>query len=188
VLADLAKALLDRLVCRVELEGALVGVDGVRHLVVAGFVESAEVEPDFSEVGVDADGARVGIESVVELVDVVVKDTDRAPERRVLAVAVDGLLVRLVRLPEVVRGHIGATEEVPREGVVRVCDEGRVRLRSGESRRAREAHRIPNSSSRSAPKLPGCRRELSSGGKDRRAAEGPSREQGSPGVHARMTP
>jgi len=121
VLANLTKTLLNRFVRRIELKSALVGIDSVRHLVVAGLVKSAEIEPDFGEVGVDTNGARVGVEGVVELIDVVVENTNRAPERRVLAVAVHSLLVRLVRLAEVVRCHVGATEEVPRKRVVGVC-------------------------------------------------------------------
>lgn len=76
----------------------------------------------------DSNGARVGVEGVVELVDVVVKDADGAPEGGVLAIAVDGLLVSLVGLAKVARRHVGATEQVPREGVVGVCKGARIRF------------------------------------------------------------
>ena len=121
VLSEFAKTGGDDGVAGIEGEGALVGVDSVRHLVVARLVKGAEVEPDFGEVGVDSDRARVGVEGVVELVDVVVEDADRAPEGGVLAVAVDCLLIRFVRLAKVVGRHVRAAEEVPGEGIVRIC-------------------------------------------------------------------
>lgn len=120
VLANLAQALGDGLVRRIELKRALIRVDRVCHLIVARLVQRPEVEPHLCEVWVDPDRTRVGVERVVKLVDVVVKDTDRTPERRVLAVAVHGLLVRLVSFAEVVGRHVCSSEEVPREWIVRV--------------------------------------------------------------------
>lgn len=117
---DLAKAGADDRIGGVELQGALVGVDSVRHLIVARLVERSEVEPDFSEVRVNANGAGVSVESVVELIDVVVEYSDRAPEGRVLAIPIDCLLIGLVGLAKVAGGHVGATEEVPRERIVGV--------------------------------------------------------------------
>lgn len=117
---DLLQPALDHRVVPVELDRALVGVDGVGHLVVAGLVQSAEVVPDLGDVRVDPYGARVGVERVVELADGVVEDADRAPERRVLAVPVDGLLVGFVGLAVVVRRHVGPTEQVPAERILSV--------------------------------------------------------------------
>jgi hypothetical protein len=107
-------------VAGVELLGSLVGVDRVGDLVVARLVQRSKVEPHLCKIRVDSDRARVGVEGVVELVDFVVENSDRAPERWVLAVAVDCLLVRLVRLAKVVRRHVRPSEEVPRESVVRI--------------------------------------------------------------------
>lgn len=123
MIANLVESLRDNRVGRVELQSALVCVDGVRHLVVARFVQRAEVVPHFGEVRVNANCPRVGIERVVVLVDVVVQHPDRAPERRILPVAIDCLLVSLVRLAKIVRRHVRPAEQVPREGIVRICDE-----------------------------------------------------------------
>lgn len=75
--------------------------------------QSTEIIPDFRDVGVEADGARVGIEGVSVLVDLVVQDTDRAPESGVLAIAVDGLLVGFIRLGVLLLRHVTTAKQVP---------------------------------------------------------------------------
>ena len=102
------------------MERSLVGVDGVGHLIVAGFVERSQVEPDFGEVRVNSNRSRVGVEGVVELIDVVVQDSDRTPECWILSVSVDCLLIRFVRFAEIARRHVRSTKQVPREGIVGV--------------------------------------------------------------------
>lgn len=74
--SDFSKTLTDDLIRWVELESALVSIDGVGHLIVAGFVESTEIEPNFGEVRVDSNRSRVGVEGIVELIDVVVENSD----------------------------------------------------------------------------------------------------------------
>jgi hypothetical protein len=59
--------------------------------------QSAEVVPDFGNVRVQSDGTRVGIQSIPVLVDLVIQDTNGAPECWVAPVTVDSLLVGLVR-------------------------------------------------------------------------------------------
>jgi hypothetical protein len=51
------EALRDLPVALVELGGTHVGIDGVRNLVVAALVETAEVEPDLRNVRVDSDSS-----------------------------------------------------------------------------------------------------------------------------------
>ena len=89
-------------------------------MVVAGLVEGAEIEPDLGYVGINADGAGVGIECVAVLVYLEVEDTDRTPEGGIATIAVYGLLVGFVGLVVFLASHIGATEEVPTLRVTRV--------------------------------------------------------------------
>ncbi len=58
--------------------------------------QCAQVVPDFRNVRVESYCARVRIQRVSILVDLVVQDTDGAPERWVSAVAVHSLLVSFI--------------------------------------------------------------------------------------------
>lgn len=58
--------------------------------------QSAKVVPNFRDVWIEANGAGVGIERIAVLVDLVIKDSDGAPKRRVAPISVDGLLVSLI--------------------------------------------------------------------------------------------
>lgn len=120
VFSDFSETLTDDLVCWIELESALVSVDSIRHLVVARFVESTEIEPNFGEVRVDSNRSRVGVESIMELIDIVVENSNRTPESWILAISVNSLLIRFVSFSEVARCHVGSTEEIPRERIIRV--------------------------------------------------------------------
>ena len=60
--------------------------------------QSAKVVPNLGDVWIEANSAGVGLEGVAVLVDLVIKDAYRAPERWVASFAVDGLLVRLISL------------------------------------------------------------------------------------------
>lgn len=91
----------------------LVRVQGVTRLVVARFVQSAKIIPDLGDVRVETDGSAVGVEGIAVLVDLVVEDTDRAPEGRIPAVTVHGLLICLVCLAKLLLGHVAATKQVP---------------------------------------------------------------------------
>jgi hypothetical protein len=61
----------------------------------------------------------------VVLMEMVVKNADRAPIGTVLRLAVDGLLVGFVRLSKVAADHIRPTEKIPTKGVGRVVLETR---------------------------------------------------------------
>jgi hypothetical protein len=124
------ESVLDDGVVRIEVEGTAVGVDGVGDLVVARFVERAQVEPDFRDIRVEADRSRVGVEGVAELVDLVVENADRAPERGVPSISVDGLLVGLVGSVVLLTRHERSTEEVPALGIGSVCECIRIKSRS----------------------------------------------------------
>lgn len=60
--------------------------------------QGPQVVPHLRDVWVQADGAGVGIQRIPVLIDLVVEHADRAPERWIPAVAVDGLLICLVCL------------------------------------------------------------------------------------------
>jgi len=57
---------------RVKFCSPAVSVKGVIRLVVARFVKSTQVIPDLGDVGVQADGARISVQSIAVLVDLVV--------------------------------------------------------------------------------------------------------------------
>lgn len=60
--------------------------------------QCSKVVPDFGDVRIEAYRTGIRIECISVLVDLVIQDTNRAPERRVPAVAVHGLLIRFIRL------------------------------------------------------------------------------------------
>jgi hypothetical protein len=107
------QASLDVDIGRVKICGASVGVKRIGDLIVARFVQCAQIVPNLGDVGVQTDGTGVGIEGVTVLVDLVVEDTDRAPEGRVATVAIDCLLVGLVCLGVFLHRHVAATKKVP---------------------------------------------------------------------------
>lgn len=59
-------------ICRVELCSSGVSVEGVIGLVVTRLVQRSKVIPNFGNVRVEADCARVGVESISILVDLVI--------------------------------------------------------------------------------------------------------------------
>lgn len=60
--------------------------------------QSSQVVPDLGNVRIQAYRAGVCIQRISVLVDLVVQNAYRAPECRVPAVAIDGLLIRLICL------------------------------------------------------------------------------------------
>ena len=82
----------------IQVRSSGVCVERVTSLVVARLVEGAKVVPDLGDVGVQADGTRVSVECISVLIYLVVEHADRAPEGRVPAVTINGLLVGFVRL------------------------------------------------------------------------------------------
>lgn len=83
--------------------------------------QSSEVVPDLRDVGVQANGARVSIECIPILVNLVVENTNRAPEGRVPAITIDGLLVSFVRLGVLLLRHVTTTQQVPALSVTLIC-------------------------------------------------------------------
>jgi hypothetical protein len=110
--------LFDAFLCGVELEGSFIRIDSISNLVVARLVQTSQVEPYLADVGVQPDSSGIGIKSVSVLVDLVIQNTDRAPECRVSTVSVNGLLVGLVGFVVSLGGHVSSSEEVPALSVV----------------------------------------------------------------------
>ena len=97
----------------IELSGLGVCVYGVVDLVITALVQGAKVEPDFGDIRADVNGTGVSIEGVAVLVDLEVEHADGAPEGRVAAVAVHGLLVGLICLVVLLTGHVCAPKKIP---------------------------------------------------------------------------
>lgn len=107
------EAVLDGIVGRIQLGRTRVRVNGVGDLIVARLVEAAQVVPNLPDVGVEADGTRVGIQGVTVLVDLEVENTNRAPESGVSAITVHCLLIGLVCLVVPRASHERTSQEVP---------------------------------------------------------------------------
>jgi len=107
-------------VTRIQLARSGIGIDGVSDLVIATFIQATEIEPHFGNVWINADGSRIGVEGVTELVNLEVQDSDRTPEGWVASISVDCLLVCLVGFVILLTRHISATEKIPALGISRV--------------------------------------------------------------------
>lgn len=83
--------------------------------------QCSQVVPHFRNVGIEADGTRVCVEGVAVLINLVVQHADGAPECGVAPVAVNGLLVGLVRLGKLLLRHVAASEQVPALRIGLVC-------------------------------------------------------------------
>jgi len=104
-------------VTRVQFTGAGIGIDGVRDLVVAALVKAAQVKPDLRDIWVDADGTRICIKSVTELVDLKVEYSNRTPKGGVPTVTINSLLVSFICLIVLLASHISTTKKIPALGV-----------------------------------------------------------------------
>ena len=104
----------------IKIGGPSVCVERITSLIVAGLIQRAKIIPDLRNVRVEANGARVRVKRVAVLVDLVVEDTNRAPECRIATITVNGLLVRLVGLGVLLLRHVAATKKVPTLGVILV--------------------------------------------------------------------
>jgi hypothetical protein len=92
-----------------------------RHGTKRATHQSAQIIPDFRYPGVETDGTRVRIKRVTVLVDLIIKDTNGAPERGVPAVTVHSLLVGFVCLGVLLHLHVAATQKIPALGIRVVC-------------------------------------------------------------------
>ena len=116
-----------------------VRIQSISRLIVAGFVlvristlwsqdgtreqthQCAKVVPNLGDVGVEANGSGIRIKRVSVLVDLVVQDSDGAPECRIASVTVDCLLVGLVCFWELLLCHVTSAEQIPALSVLVVC-------------------------------------------------------------------
>ena len=82
--------------------------------------QSAEIVPDFGDVRIQANCSGVCIKRIPVLVNLIVKNTNGAPERWVAPVSVDCLLICFVCFRVLLLGHVTPSEKVPalRVGIV----------------------------------------------------------------------
>ena len=114
------QACLDVDVCGIKISSTSVRIERVAGLIVARLIQSAKVVPDFRNVGVEANSARVRVEGIAVLVDLVVEHTDRTPECRIAAIAVHSLLVGFVSLGILLLRHVASTKQVPALSIILV--------------------------------------------------------------------
>jgi hypothetical protein len=107
----------------VEIRSPAVSIESVGNLVVARLIQRTQIIPDLGDVWIQANGTRVSIKRIAVLIDLVVEDTNRAPEGGVATIAVDGLLVGFICLWVLCLRHVAATEQVPALSVVVVWEE-----------------------------------------------------------------
>lgn len=111
----------DLRVARIELTCSGISIDGIRNLVVATFIQATKIKPNLRYVWIDADGSRIRVQSVTELIDLEIQNTDRAPERWVPAITVNCLLVCFICLVVFLARHVCPSEKIPTLRVRRIC-------------------------------------------------------------------
>jgi hypothetical protein len=75
--------------------------------------QSPEIVPDLRYVRVQTNRAGVCVQGITILVNLIVENTDRAPECRIPSISVDCLLVRFIRLWVFRLRHVTASEKIP---------------------------------------------------------------------------
>jgi hypothetical protein len=110
-------------VVRIKFGSSLVCIQRITDLVVARLVESAKIVPNLGDEGVQTNGARVRIQRIPVLVDLVVQHTDGAPERRVSSIPIDGLLICLVGLGILLLRHVAPPQQIPTLCIIVVCSD-----------------------------------------------------------------
>ena len=70
------KTLSNGVVVRIKLSCTSIGVDGICNLIVATFIQAPKVKPNFRYVWVDTNDARIGIDGVAVLIDIVIKQAE----------------------------------------------------------------------------------------------------------------
>lgn len=84
--------------------------------------QCTKIVPNLGDVGIQTNGTRVCIKSVTVLIDLVVQNTDGAPECWVPAITINSLLVGLVRLWVFLLRHVAAAQQIPTLSVGLICD------------------------------------------------------------------
>jgi len=111
---------LDVNVGRIKISSPSVRIECITCLVVARLVQRTQVIPDLGDVRVETNGTRVRVKRVAVLVNLVVENTDRAPERRVATITVHCLLVGFVGLWVFLLRHVASSKKVPALSIILV--------------------------------------------------------------------
>lgn len=75
--------------------------------------QSAEVIPDLRDERVQPDGSAICVQGVPVLVDLVVQDTNGAPEGRVATIPIYSLLICFICLGVLLLRHVASAKQVP---------------------------------------------------------------------------
>jgi hypothetical protein len=102
----------------VEIGGSAVRIKSIGNLVVARLVQGTQIIPDLRDVWVQANRTRVSVKRIAVLINLVIEDTNRAPEGGVATIAVDSLLVGFVCLGVLSLRHVAATEQIPALSII----------------------------------------------------------------------
>lgn len=97
-----------------------VSIQSITDLVVASFIQGAQIIPHFGNVWIQTNSPRVSVKCITVLGDLVVEHTNGAPEGWVSGVTVNSLLERLVGSVEVTTDHVDTAQVVPRMSVTRI--------------------------------------------------------------------
>jgi len=114
------KTLCDGNIVRIKFCSTSISINSVSNLIVAALIETAEIKPDFRDIGIDADSTRVGVKRISKLIDLEVKDTDRTPESRIATIPIHSLLISFICLVVLLTRHVGTTQEVPALSIRRI--------------------------------------------------------------------
>jgi hypothetical protein len=106
---------------RIQVSRTTIRIERISDLVVARLIKSSQIVPHLRDVRIQANSTRVRIQRITVLIDLVVQHTNRAPEGRVAAVAIDRLLIRFVRLGVFGLRHVTAAQKVPTLGIGVIC-------------------------------------------------------------------
>lgn len=90
----------------------------VRRFKEENTYQSTQIVPHFRNVRVQANSTRVSIQSITVLIDLIIQNTNGAPESGITTITVDSLLVSLVCLGVFLLRHVTSTQEIPALGVV----------------------------------------------------------------------
>src|ERR1700761_3233072 len=80
--------------------------------------QSSKVIPHFGNVWIQTNSSRIRIQGISILINLVIKNTNRAPKGGISAITIDGLLVGLVSSRVFLLGHVTATKKIPALSII----------------------------------------------------------------------
>lgn len=120
MLIEKVETFLDGDVGGVELFCTHIGIHSVLQLLIAALVKGTKIEPNLRNVRVEPDCAGICIQGVFELANLEVENANGDPKGRITTIAIDGLLISLIRFVVFLGSHICTSEEIPTLSVGRI--------------------------------------------------------------------